>query len=766
MSDALFQALFTYRPVVFQEGDFRFDITSGSLVAAGAVAIVGVVAVSTYRRVRVTDGRLRDRAVLTLLRVAALALVLFCLFRPTLVVRAAVPQQNVVAVLVDNSRSMQIPDWGGKPRAEFPRQQFGDPAGPLMKSLSERFVLKVFHFSNATARATAVKDLTFSGSQTRIGTALNGVRDELAGLPVAGVVLISDGADTSESPIDGALLGLKAQKVPVFAVGVGGEKLARDIQIDRVTTPRSVLKDASLFIDVIVTNSGYAGRTVNVDVEDDGRIIGSQKVQLPSDGSPATVKVRATASESGPRQFTFRVAPQDGEVVTQNNTREALIQVRDAREKILYFEGEPRFEMRFIRRAVADDKNLEVVALQRTADNKFMRLFVTEPESPDELGTGFPKTREELFAYRGLVLGSVEAAAFSGEELQNIADFVSVRGGGLLMLGGARSFAEGGYGGTPVADALPLMIDPRTPASEATFFTRLKVAPTRLGREHAVTQIADTEAASVARWPQLPLITTINEALSPKPGATLLLEGTDERGKPYPVLSMQKFGRGKVLALPVQDTLTWQMHASIAVDDQTHERFWRQMIRTLVEGVPGPVDVRATTDRVEPGEAVTIEATVADRAYVELNDAMVIAHVARPGGGALTVPLQWTGERDGKYRGTFVSAEPGAYEVTVDATRGAKAMGSAVAFVRAAAGDAEYFEPTLHAAALKHIAEETGGRFYTADSVAGLAEDVRYAGRGVTSVEERPLWNMPVVLIALMGLLFAEWGYRRVVGLA
>ena len=150
MSDALFQALFTYRPVVFQEGDFRFDITSGSLVAAGAVAVVGVVAVSTYRRVRVTDGRLRDRAVLTLLRVAALALVLFCLFRPTLVVRAAVPQQNVVAVLVDDSRSMQIPDWGGKPRAEFPRQQFGDPAGPLMKSLSERFVLKVFHFSNAT----------------------------------------------------------------------------------------------------------------------------------------------------------------------------------------------------------------------------------------------------------------------------------------------------------------------------------------------------------------------------------------------------------------------------------------------------------------------------------------------------------------------------------------------------------------------------------------------------------------------------------------
>ena len=96
----------------------------------------------------------------------------------------------------------------------------------------------------------------------------------------------------------------------------------------------------------------------------------------------------------------------------------------------------------------------------------------------------------------------------------------------------------------------------------------------------------------------------------------------------------------------------------------------------------------------------------------------------------------------------------------------ASRWGAVVTFVHAASGDAEYFDPTMHPATLKHIAEETGGRFYSADNVSGIAEDVRYAGRGVTSVEERPLWNMPIVLIALMGLLFAEWGYRRVVGLA
>jgi uncharacterized membrane protein len=592
------------------------------------------------------------------------------------------------------------------------------------------------------------------------------VRDELAGLPVAGIVLASDGADTSESPLTESLLSLKAQKLPVFPIAIGSERLPRDIQIDRISTPPTVLKDAMLFVDVVITNSGYAGRVVNVDVEDEGRIIGSEKVQLPSDGGPATVKVRAAVSESGPRLFKFVVAPQDGELVTQNNVREAFIQVRDAREKVLYFEGEPRWEMRFLRRAVADDKNLEVVALQRTADNKYMRLFVTEPESPDELATGFPTSREELFKYRGLILGSVEAAAFTGDQLQMIAEFVDRRGGGLLMLGGARSFTEGGWGGTPLADVLPLAMDRRGQAAEPTYFARVKVGPTRQGQEHAITQIADSEQASAGRWKELPTLTTVNTPLTLKPGATLLLNGADERGRPYPVLAMQQFGRGRSIAFPVQDSWTWQMHATIAVEDQTHERFWRQLVRTLVEGVPGQVAVRATPERVDPGAAVTIDATVADDTYMDVNDATVVAQVSRPDGTTEDVPLQWTGSRDGEYRGTFVSRAPGSYEVRVDATRAAKAAGSGVTFVRAAAGEVEYFDPTMHAAPLRRIAEETGGRFFTTDDVTGLAEEVRYAGRGVTSVEERPLWNMPIVLVTLMLLVCAEWGYRRAVGLA
>jgi uncharacterized membrane protein len=759
--DSLFRFLFEYRPVIFQQGEFRLSPSTGSYVAAVLAAAAILLAVITYRGLA-GRGRLRDRIVLTALRIATLAVMLFCLFRPILVVKAAVPQQNFLAVLIDDSRSMQITDWGTSSRGAFVKQTFGKDA-PIVKALSERFVLRPFHFSSSAARLASTDDLTFTGAQTRLGAALEGARQELAGLPLAGMVMVSDGADTTDASLTEALLGLKAASVPVFTVGVGRDRLSRDVQIDRVSTPRTALQGTSLVIDAVVTQTGYAGETVSLDVENEGRIVGSQEVKLPMDGEPAAVRVRFTAADPGPRVFTFRIAPRPGELVTQNNARDALIDVADRKEKILYYEGEPRPEMKFLNRAVADDKNLEVVTLQRTADNKYMRVGV---ENADELAAGFPKTREELFAYRGLILGSIEAGAFTGDQLRMISEFVERRGGGLLMLGGARSFAEGGYAGTPVADALPVTLDRPARTLDVLPVARLHVKPTRAGEAHGVTQIAGTEAASTARWADMPVLTSVNAIREVKPGATVLLNGTDERRRDQVVLASQRYGRGKTLAFPVQDSWHWQMDVKMTVEDQTHENYWRQLLRWLVDSVPNTVEVHTTTERVEPGEPVTLVADVVDPAYVEVNDARVIAKVSGPKGTPLEVPMQWTGERNGEYRATFQAADQGLYVAHVEATRAGKSLGTGGTEVRATPSDAEYFDATMHAPRLKRIAEETGGRFYTPETIAGMPEDLRYTGRGVTTVEERELWHMPIVLFVLLGLISAEWAYRRAVGMA
>ena len=759
MFDAVFRFFFSLNPVVFSQGEYRFAPTTGSYIAALLVVVGAALAIVAYRSGR---GRKRDRVALAAIRLAILTIILVCLFRPLLVVRAASPQQNFLGVLLDDSRSMQIADVGGEPRGKFVTDEFGSADRGLLKALSERFTVRTFRFSTSATRTMQESDLTFNGSQSRLGAALSDVRQELAGLPVAGLVMVTDGADTADAALGEALLALKAESLPVFTIGVGNETLSKDIQVGRVATPKTALKGTTLMVDVVLSQSGFDGQKVTLDVEDEGTLVSTQEVSLPDAGTPASVTVRFTVNEAGPRVLRFRVSPQPGELVTENNAREALIDVRDRKEKILYFEGEPRWEYKYIRRAIPEDDNVIVTSLIRTADNKYMRQGV---DGPEELVAGFPKTREELFSYRALIIGSLEAAALTGDQLRMIAEFVDRRGGGLLMLGGPRAFAEGGYAGTAVADVLPVVLDRNAVQPKGTV-SRLNVKPTRAGAATAVTQLGPTEAASAEKWNSLPVVTTVNRVTAVKPGATVLLTGTDESRAERPMLVYQRYGRGKSFAFLPQDSWMWQMHATIAVEDLTHENFWRQLLRWLVDGVPDQVEPSFTNERVEPGEAAQLTAAVVDPSFVELNDAAVMVTVTAPDGTVADVPMSWDGERPGEYSAALPTKAPGWYEARLDATRAGKPVGSAVTHFRVAPGDAEYFDATMHAATLRRIAEESGGRFYEANDIASVADDLRYTGRGVTTVEEHDLWHMPIVLMLLVGLLCAEWGYRRVVGYA
>jgi uncharacterized membrane protein len=488
-------------------------------------------------------------------------------------------------------------------------------------------------------------------------------------------------------------------------------------------------------------------------------------VTMPPDGQSATVRVNFSANDAGPRLFRFRVPPQQGEQVTQNNARDAMVEVTDRRERVLYMEGEPRSEAKFVRRAVGDDPNLAVTILQRTAEDKYLRLDVG---SPDEVVGGFPKTREELFAYRAIILGSVEAASFSPDQLRMLADFVSKRGGGLLMLGGRRSFAEGGWAGTPVGEVLPIEFEnsPRGGNTTSDYFSRLSVQPTAAGAVYPVTQLGENAKGSSAKWDGMPAVSTVNVVRSVKPGATILLTGTTETRQSQVVLAYQRYGRGKSLAFPIQDSWLWKMDAAIPVEDTTHATFWRRLVRWLVDGVPDPVAITSNIDRVEPGEPLKLSAEVVDPAFVEVNDAQVIAQVKTPSGRTMEVPLEWTVSKDGEYKGQFVPDEPGTYEVKTAAVRDGKELGTSTTHVRASAGDAEYFDAAMRSTLLTRVAEDTGGEFFTPDTVAALPEAINYSGRGVTVVEERDLWDMPIVLMALLTLIALEWGYRRKRGLA
>src|SRR5687768_9982898 len=157
--DSIFEFLFKYRPATFEKGELTFGAPSTVIIAVLLVAGAIVAAVITYQRVRAKSTP-RDRAILLGLRVATLAVLLLCLFRPMLVLSAALPQRNFVGILLDDSRSMQIADLDGRPRSEFLGQQFTPEESALMKQLSERFMLRFFRFSSSAERAAGPQELT------------------------------------------------------------------------------------------------------------------------------------------------------------------------------------------------------------------------------------------------------------------------------------------------------------------------------------------------------------------------------------------------------------------------------------------------------------------------------------------------------------------------------------------------------------------------------------------------------------------------------
>jgi hypothetical protein len=209
------------------------------------------------------------------------------------------------------------------------------------------------------------------------------------------------------------------------------------------------------------------------------------------------------------------------------------------------------------------------------------------------------------------------------------------------------------------------------------------------------------------------------------------------------------------------------MHADIAVDDMTHEMFWQRLGRWLVDGVPDNVSVTAAPDRVERGQPVTLAATVFDEEYRGVNDGRVSAHATAPSGRVEDVAMEWTVEQDGEYHGRFTPTEDGLYRITVDGRSPAGVdLGRGTVSVRVAPSDAEYFDAAMRAPLLERIARETGGRFFRAAETASLPDAISYSGRGVTVVEEKELWDMPIVLLLLLGLMGGEWLYRRARGVA
>jgi uncharacterized membrane protein len=723
---------------------------------ACALAIAGAWAAYARVAVQLTPAH---RVLLTTLRALTLVLIVLILLRPVRYVQAEGASDSVVAILVDGSRSMRLTDADG-PRIERARAIVQD----LQRQLGPRFRTELLSFGETLAR-TEVAQLSADARRSDLSGALSSLAERYRSRPLAGVVVLSDGGDTSPLEMGAG----QAMTVPVFTVGIGNPALPRDREVINLTAGEPLLSGSSVDLSVSVSSSGFATAPIELRLKENGRPLETRRVVPAADGAPVHELFTVSPSPDRATVYTIEIPVDSGEIVGENNTRSVLVPPQGRRRKVLLIEGAPGFEHTFLKRALARDSALEVDSVVRKGQNEEGRdtFFIQAASSRTHaLATGYPTRIADLFQYDAVFFGNVAGDFFSRDQLTITSDFVGRRGGGLLVFG-ARSFERAGLAGTPLEEALPIdLTDRRTalvrtaagppPAANA-------LALTADGVAHPATRVAVTVQDSQKRWAQLPPLASVAPAGGPRAGAQILAVTATPGGELRPLIVTQRYGQGRTLVFAGEASWRWRM--MLPASDNTHELVWRQLARWVASGAADRVEI-PTGSVALPGTTETIGVLVRDEEFKPISDAVVMLRVVEPGGAERSMAAALTDPSTGRYAAAVRFDQPGVYSVAADVRRGAEKLGPASRSMLVGGVDVEFSQPRLNESVLRRIADTTRGQFVPAAEAQRILPLISETDAGKPPTEMRDLWHNGVSLAVIIGLLAAEWIVRRRVGLA
>jgi uncharacterized membrane protein len=744
----MFEFFFKYPPAVFSKG--KFVLLGSWPVWVLIVLIVASAALLAYvfwrkRKDLAPSLNTRRRAILWALQCAFVALLLLLLWEPALSVSALRPQQNIVAVVVDDSLSMATKDAGRSRRDEAARLLDSG----LLTKLQKRFQVRLYKLGADTKRIQQTSELHASEPATHLGAGLDRLASESGALPIGAVILLSDGADNSGGVTLDTLSALRARHLPVSTIGFGKDRLEKDVELDRVDLPVRTLASSKIQAQVSIRENGFDGKKAKLSISDGVSVLASRDVVLKGDQQNETLEFNA--GNAGPKTIYASIEPFQGEENAQNNRLTRVLEVDGGARRILYMEGEPRWDFKFLRRAVEDDPALHIVSLLRTTQNKLYTQGVANVHELD----GFPTKPDDLFAFDGLILGSVESAYFTDAQQQAIQQFVDRRGGGLLFLGGRASLADGGYGRPPFKELLPVNL----PQRKNTFRRDMAEAYlTDAGKQSLICRIEDNPQKSLDHWKILPYLANYQDAGTPKPGAVVLAQ-MKAGGANLPLLITENYGRGRTAVFATGGSWRWQMQQP--VEDMSSEMFWRQLLRWVVSESPSRVTETTQKTLLSDSGEIRLTADVRDTAYMPANDATVEARIEGPEGISEIIPLRPEQRKEGIYSGSWTAPKQGAYIAEVTARRGAEELGRDVMSFRREDGVAENFHREQNRELLEKLASETGGHYFRARDAGRLVDDIAYSDAGITARETMDLWNMPIVFLLAIALRSAEWLLRR-----
>ncbi len=747
----MFDFFFKYPVSIFSKGHFvllgswpKWTLYLLIVVAAAAFAFL------IRAQLSGTASHLKNwrAGVIWILESVLAAVVLVLLWQPAITVAELKPQENIIAVVVDDSRSMSITDQGTAREDQAVKAlQNG-----VLTDLQKTYQTRIYSMDSRTTRIGSLTELHPTASTTRIGDSLKQLSAETSDLPIGAIVLLSDGGDNSGGIDLDTISSLRNRHIPVHTVGVGLQQMPNDVEInDAVLAPRA-LANSRLSAAVTFHQRGYAGQKATLTIRDADKVLASRPITFSSDGTIQTEALPFSAGEAGAKTLQFSIDPLPGENNKANNSVTRLLSVSADKRRILYVEGEPRWEYKFIRRAEDDDPNVQVASMLRTTENKIYRQGLKDPK---ELADGFPTGADDLFAYQGLIIGSVEAGYFTSAQLDLIRQFVDRRGGGLLMLGGRFGLGDGGWAGTTVADAMPVTL----PTGKNTFHrdhaTPVLSGP---GTNSLITRLDDDPIKNAEKWKKLPFLMDYQDPGTPKPGALVLAE-MNAGGRTMPMLITENFGRGRTAVMATSGTWRWQM--AMTLGDPSHDAFWRQLLRWVVTDTPGNVVASVPSQMLFDDGRVRLSADVRDKEYQPAPDAQVQAHIIGPNGIAASVDMTPTQDVPGSFQADWSADQQGQYVAEITAKRGDQDLGRDVLTFQRMDGVAENFHTEQNRDLLEKLSSQTGGKYWQPQDLSKLPSEIPVSEAGITVRETKELWNMPAIFLLILLLRASEWLLRR-----
>lgn len=751
-------------------------------------------------------------------RILGILFILVFLLEPHWTTERAARGANIVAVIADNSQGLQLQENGSdQTRGEQLLDRLTGINSDWLAELTDGFQIRPYQFDRDLRRIPDFTQLDFQGDRSNLGLSLTNLKDRYEGLPLAGVIVLTDGnaTDLEESLAD------LPDLPPVYPVMVGNPGQIPDVSIDRIELRQTAFDDAPVTLTADVASRGGFRKAVEVSVrylntestlehsDESDHLPQPVRVSPRSSGEPQGIHFRWRPLNAGIQFYEARAdsieesnliedVPSPDEATLLNNRRLFMIDQGQKEYRILYVSGRPNWEFKFLNRSLAEDRQLNLVGLIRVArrepkfefkgrsgesSNPLYRGFGREDETErydqpvlvrintrdqDELLGGFPKTAEVLFEYDAVILDDVESEFFTFNQLGLLRRFASERGGGVLALGGADALNNGNYQDTPLASALPVYLN-RKPAIAPASDLRWEL--TREGWVEPWVRVRPLEAEERQRLNAMPPFKVLNPLSSLKPGARVLAEAVDRTGNRYPGLVAHQFGSGRVACLAVGDLWRWGLQS--AEEQADLARLWRQLTRWLVTDNLQQVELQTE----KTGESMQLKVIARDKAYqaVDLARARItIRRVARldaipdseSGFEEVTVYADPVSDFPGHFSTEFLARDAGAYLASVEVTDSEGAvLGTAEAgwVLDPAADEFRSLEPNR--TLLENLANKTGGEVLGFSQLGRLNDLLSRNPAPVTETWTSPLWHKSWWFLAILTCFLLEWAVRRLRGL-